>query len=121
MAQEILKGLGKPLANIITFGIQKSKTEKDNTVVKEIKEKIDSIDLQKPVTQEQLVESIFDILETGAALTDTKADDKLVKTFKRIYKLYTGVKPAGELIERIKERIKERRKARKQRKAERNS
>ena len=107
-----------PLMVIVKYAVQKSHTDIDDEVIKQLQEGLAKIDLSTPPpTEEEVAEASFTLLTELTELTKTEADDKLVAFARSIYDLIVGQSGLQSWIEKIKATFKRNAEKRKIRRA----
>lgn len=105
------------LLTLVAFAIQKSKTEGDNDAVAEFQQAVAAFDFKKPVTDDDMIDSSFDVLHDFTALTKWPGDDKIVNSLEMTYRTAKQLEQITQdteggggffkgLIDRLKNRLK---------------
>lgn len=98
-AQEFIN----PVVLIVKYAVQKSHTDIDNEVIRQLQEALGKIDLNTPIpTEEEVAGAVIDILTEVSELTSYKWDDRLMAFVRSIYDLLVGKGGIQAWIEKIK-------------------
>lgn len=103
---------------VLVFAVQNSKTDVDENVVAEVQAQLAEIDLTKNVSEKELVEAAFEILDVTTDFTKTQTDDKVVDFAKGIYAAVSGGQGVKPVIDSIKALIEARKAKRNEKNAE---
>lgn len=86
------------LQKVLSFTAQHTPTGEDNLIIGKVQAAIEGIDLDTPVTEDDLIDAVFDIAESITSVTETTVDDAIVSTGHSL----VGGKGKGGLLALIK-------------------
>jgi len=97
-----------PLVLIVKYAVQKSHTDIDDEVIKQLQEALGKIDLSTPIpTEDDVAGAVIDIITEVSELTSYKWDDKLMAFVRSVYEIIVGKGGIQTWIEKIKANIQQ--------------
>lgn len=97
-----------PLVLIVKYAVQKSHTDIDDEVIKQLQEALGKIDLSTPIpTEDDVAGAVIDIITEVSELTAYKWDDKLMAFVRSVYEIIVGKGGIQTWIEKIKANIQQ--------------